>query len=127
MFTIHGLIFCDLLLFFYIFFFLMIRRPPRSTLFPYTTLFRSRLRGEVLFLLPNRNRFFEFETQRAFRRDHDVFVSGERADGCAFAAARQRADESSGTRAARDESGRSLAFALDHARHVRGNDRVFSA
>src|SRR3712207_9216897 len=26
----------------YAFFFLMIRRPPRSTLFPYTTLFRSR-------------------------------------------------------------------------------------
>src|SRR3989454_11224495 len=25
----------------FIFFFLMIRRPPRSTLFPYTTLFRS--------------------------------------------------------------------------------------
>src|SRR5476649_3038680 len=30
------------LLFFFFFFFLMIRRPPRSTLFPYTTLFRSR-------------------------------------------------------------------------------------
>src|SRR2546422_8603684 len=30
---------CSLLFFF--FFFLMIRRPPRSTLFPYTTLFRS--------------------------------------------------------------------------------------
>src|SRR6266542_5167888 len=28
--------------FFCFFFFLMIRRPPRSTLFPYTTLFRSR-------------------------------------------------------------------------------------
>src|SRR2546426_12451796 len=28
-------------LFFLFFFFLMIRRPPRSTLFPYTTLFRS--------------------------------------------------------------------------------------
>src|SRR5260221_10785378 len=27
---------------FVFFFFLMIRRPPRSTLFPYTTLFRSR-------------------------------------------------------------------------------------
>src|SRR3712207_7304432 len=27
------------------FFFLMIRRPPRSTLFPYTTLFRSDSRG----------------------------------------------------------------------------------
>src|SRR3712207_8767611 len=25
----------------------MIRRPPRSTLFPYTTLFRSRLRGHA--------------------------------------------------------------------------------
>src|SRR5689334_24020075 len=31
----------------YVFFFLMIRRPPRSTLFPYTTLFRSHKRREV--------------------------------------------------------------------------------
>src|SRR6266511_6105675 len=30
-----------LFIFFLFFFFLMIRRPPRSTLFPYTTLFRS--------------------------------------------------------------------------------------
>src|SRR2546428_2730122 len=30
-----------------LFFFLMIRRPPRSTLFPYTTLFRSLDRREV--------------------------------------------------------------------------------
>src|SRR6185312_17073162 len=29
--------------YFFFFFFLMIRRPPRSTLFPYTTLFRSLL------------------------------------------------------------------------------------
>src|SRR6266550_8622333 len=37
--------------FFFFFFFLMIRRPPRSTLFPYTTLFRSscRLRGTGCF------------------------------------------------------------------------------
>src|SRR5256885_14721161 len=28
------------------FFFLMIRRPPRSTLFPYTTLFRSEIANE---------------------------------------------------------------------------------
>src|SRR5215204_7393842 len=28
-------------IFFFLFFFLMIRRPPRSTLFPYTTLFRA--------------------------------------------------------------------------------------
>src|ERR1035437_10953115 len=30
---------------FFFFFFLMIRRPPRSTLFPYTTLFRSHIRA----------------------------------------------------------------------------------
>src|SRR5688572_30935641 len=43
-----------------LFFFLMIRRPPRSTLFPYTTLFRSALiatrsavgGGEQLILAP---------------------------------------------------------------------------
>src|SRR5258708_31168989 len=29
------------------FFFLMIRRPPRSTLFPYTTLFRSQARKKL--------------------------------------------------------------------------------
>src|SRR5437870_13918486 len=38
-------VFCFLVLFF--FFFLMIRRPPRSTLFPYTTLFRSSRRTSV--------------------------------------------------------------------------------
>src|SRR3712207_7042219 len=32
---------------YFMFFFLMIRRPPRSTLFPYTTLFRSRLSPDV--------------------------------------------------------------------------------
>src|ERR1022692_3496167 len=41
--------------FFLFFFFLMIRRPPRSTLFPYTTLFRSSLGGgcQVLILTDN--------------------------------------------------------------------------
>src|SRR5574337_1410304 len=39
-FFIISLCFCVGVFFF--FFFLMIRRPPRSTLFPYTTLFRSR-------------------------------------------------------------------------------------
>src|SRR5215510_12361575 len=36
------------LFFFFFFFFLMIRRPPRSTLFPYTTLFRSARRARRL-------------------------------------------------------------------------------
>src|SRR5215475_15205782 len=34
------------------FFFLMIRRPPRSTLFPYTTLFRSRRPAPSLYGRP---------------------------------------------------------------------------
>src|SRR5687767_15074144 len=37
--------FIYLITLFSFFFFLMIRRPPRSTLFPYTTLFRSRTAG----------------------------------------------------------------------------------
>src|SRR6266567_8228979 len=42
--------------FLFFFFFLMIRRPPRSTLFPYTTLFRSRGRSESSLLCPHRRR-----------------------------------------------------------------------
>src|SRR5215208_8040414 len=38
------------------FFFLMIRRPPRSTLFPYTTLFRSRRPGLSRSLAPELRR-----------------------------------------------------------------------
>ena len=36
-----GFFFAAFFFVFFFFFFLMIRRPPRSTLFPYTTLFRS--------------------------------------------------------------------------------------
>src|SRR2546430_5158818 len=56
------------------FFFLMIRRPPRSTLFPYTTLFRSpgqvRVRG-----VPRRSRRSgagDRSRQDARRRGHRV-------------------------------------------------------
>src|SRR2546421_10392106 len=41
--TPHLSLYNLLSVFFFFFFFLMIRRPPRSTLFPYTTLFRSRI------------------------------------------------------------------------------------
>src|SRR2546427_8266891 len=41
----------------------MIRRPPRSTLFPYTTLFRSRCRGE-----PRRRRWTAASTASSSRR-----------------------------------------------------------
>src|SRR5688572_31352630 len=40
-FFLFFLFFLLCFIFFFFFFFLMIRRPPRSTLFPYTTLFRS--------------------------------------------------------------------------------------
>src|SRR5437899_11219989 len=44
LFLISSYLYLILLYFYFLvffFFFLMIRRPPRSTLFPYTTLFRS--------------------------------------------------------------------------------------
>src|SRR2546422_9324937 len=40
-FFLHSLFHVLTSILFLFFFFLMIRRPPRSTLFPYTTLFRS--------------------------------------------------------------------------------------
>src|SRR5690554_7592408 len=46
-----------------LFFFLMIRRPPRSTLFPYTTLFRSSLKTK-LSLLPKK--LFRIRMSRNF-------------------------------------------------------------
>src|SRR5688572_31546770 len=39
------LVYMPLVQLIFFFFFLMIRRPPRSTLFPYTTLFRSTAHG----------------------------------------------------------------------------------
>ena len=39
--SVGTVIWCISNVLFFLFFFLMIRRPPRSTLFPYTTLFRS--------------------------------------------------------------------------------------
>src|SRR3712207_8586251 len=53
------------------FFFLMIRRPPRSTLFPYTTLFRSRREAEGARRAPrrpDRGRASEAERRRHRRR-----------------------------------------------------------
>src|SRR5258708_35849304 len=65
----HCTIFCishlSLIHRFFFFFFLMIRRPPRSTLFPYTTLFRSILA---------RLRILHFPT---WRQEDDLVVDHE--------------------------------------------------
>src|SRR5947209_15660353 len=61
---------------FHDFFFLMILRPPRSTLFPYTTLFRSERPGsfrEFCALLGNRN-VTEFNYRYADPKIAHLFV-----------------------------------------------------
>src|SRR3712207_5254399 len=55
-----------------IFFFLMIRRPPRSTLFPYTTLFRSRTDEEDRHDIGENHR----DHARGGRAAHVVFAQG---------------------------------------------------
>src|ERR1043166_9959349 len=61
------------------FFFLMIRRPPRSTLFPYTTLFRSRpgpwrvRRRRETFPFPIRSEEHTSELQSRFGISYAVF------------------------------------------------------
>src|ERR1039458_3733204 len=45
-------------------FFLMIRRPPRSTLFPYTTLFRSAFEGQCRIMKTGTGRYAGFETKK---------------------------------------------------------------
>src|SRR2546430_12216377 len=55
------------------FFFLMIRRPPRSTLFPYTTLFRSRDEGFHL-LRGLRPSVLAFRHSRLPARDRKAWV-----------------------------------------------------
>src|SRR5229473_6118642 len=48
---------------FLFFFFLMIRRPPRSTLFPYTTLFRSHLVPQAPALFPPERFHFDVRSE----------------------------------------------------------------
>src|SRR5215813_13677506 len=66
----------SLLFFFLLFFFLMIRRPPRSTLFPYTTLFRSE-HADVAIVLDRRldldahQRMFAKGADNLLMRDFD--------------------------------------------------------
>src|SRR5437764_5017027 len=70
---------------FFCFFFLRIRRPPRSTLFPYTTLFRSREGKNAVFnVSDNRTatarKAFGSPASRARFRPHPVGTSAWRSE-----------------------------------------------
>src|SRR5947208_9365519 len=70
----------------------MIRRPPRSTLFPYTTLFRSR--GDVEMTVASRHE----DVRRAvirLRRQGQLEVAGDADDHIAVAAPERVAHERS--------------------------------
>src|SRR5205085_10515087 len=54
------------------FFFLLIRPPPRSTLFPYTTLFRSGLETLVIIMVANKYAFLQI-TRRRFLNEWEAF------------------------------------------------------
>ena len=48
----------------------MIRRPPRSTLFPYTTLFRSAKNGDII--------YSQYRHDYVKSEDDSVFIDGGR-------------------------------------------------
>src|SRR6266498_3456192 len=88
--------------FFFFFFFLMIRRPPRSTLFPYTTLFRpvrhvSRARPEARRDPGSRARGRVVSGLQRLDRGMDVGRAGPRARCRRAAAARPRGRRRRGT------------------------------
>src|SRR2546426_5991291 len=68
-----SLLHCTMNPFVVFFFFLMIRRPPRSTLFPYTTLFRSliSLLGARLFVVRDIHSTEALDFVRELRSDLD--------------------------------------------------------
>src|SRR3989440_3229563 len=78
------------------FFFLMIRRPPRSTLFPYTTLFRS-----SEFSLDDR-RGGRAQPIRRHRGDDDA-VDGRRRNATAIEAAASRDRKSTRLNSSHDQ------------------------
>src|SRR5687767_15754596 len=66
-------------IFLYYFFFLMIRRPPRSTLFPYTTLFRS----TISYGMTNGGNYAENDLT-TMQQWYDVILNGRNSIGDNF-------------------------------------------
>src|SRR5438874_9216750 len=63
-----------------IFFFLMIRRPPRSTLFPYTTLFRSGAGDDAPPRQRHQQRLFRRSTRKSLRSEEHTSELQSRRD-----------------------------------------------
>src|SRR5256885_11115296 len=63
---------------FFFFFFLMIRRPPRSTLFPYTTLFRSVTEQSISRRIPIASRHIieGRATSKRFQPLNEIVIGG---------------------------------------------------
>src|SRR6266576_1559166 len=59
-------------------FFLMLRRPPRSTLFPYTTLFRSERTVAVLVRLPGSSGGREYDAPPLRSEEHTSELQSRR-------------------------------------------------
>src|SRR2546426_3516803 len=77
-----------------LFFFLMIRRPPRSTLFPYTTLFRSRRRvGAAAAAYQGRARGGAPQARRAHAGGHPHVTDGRARDVRAPVGRSERSEE----------------------------------
>src|SRR3712207_6744953 len=72
-------------------FFLMIRRPPRSTLFPYTTLFRSLAPAPIKVLLIDGHRLLAEALAIVLAADAEIEVVGVQADVAVSAAGVRRA------------------------------------
>src|SRR2546426_3138428 len=69
----------------FVFFFLMIRRPPRSTLFPYTTLFRSNLLPTPDGTDRSQSAFSCRESRKAGQRRTDPCLPGQASSSEALA------------------------------------------
>src|SRR2546430_12426464 len=50
----------------------MIRRPPRSTLFPYTTLFRSNVDKTVDVIMTDESKLYNFQMTRFHKTRHET-------------------------------------------------------
>src|SRR3712207_6941327 len=67
-------------------FFLMIRRPPRSTLFPYTTLFRSKINGRPATEKIGHTQWLQTELQETVGKRGAAIINARGASSAASAA-----------------------------------------